>query len=193
MARSKPETDIHDHTADEPAPAAPAVPLNPDERARLEELRAKSAILARKLSDDEQRQLEELEHRAAPQSADAANRLQRGLAPDMPVQTPRPLPAEDANRLRDLRVAHSFGRLNSDEKSEMDDLGRREAELAGHVVAEPDPRAEDHGYWVVSEIVGIIEGIVDQVPALHGLRPRLTRLTARLRDLRAEPVEPPRA
>jgi len=104
---------------------------------------------------------------------------------------PQSLPEGEAARLNELRATHQAGGepLTDAEKAEMDALGLKEAELAGHVVnqtPEADWTRDSDGMMRVdAEIVGILDAIVATVPSLASLAPRLARLTARMREMSA--------
>lgn len=111
--------------------------------------------------------------------------------PPEPARAP-PLDDEQNARLRDLRVRHqTYGSpLDDGEKSEMDTLGKQEAEAAGHFA--PDPVAEGDGptrdsdgvLWVNGELASILRMIAARVPALHDLDARLALLQRQVADLR---------
>lgn len=175
MARSRDDREPHDPqdrpvTPANPPPPTPAGPLTADEQGRLRELREKAKT---GISDEENTELTELEARVR-----AVN--QQLLSPDRPVEHPGALPRDDANRLRDLRVAHQTGTLSDADREEMARLSSAESDAAGHVAPEAARDERDDGSWVIYEILSMIEGVIDRVPAIGDMRPRLTSLRNRL-------------
>jgi len=160
-----------------PSPGA----LTADEQGRLRELRAKPEA---ERSPDEKTELAGLEARNVPQPAAVTDRIQRDLSPD---RAPAPLvdmPKDDANRLRDLRVANELGRLSDGERAEMGTLSMAESEAAGHVMSPDSPETEDDGSWVIDELLGMIEAMVDLTPAYRNIGLRVRTMRARLEEAR---------
>jgi len=184
MARSH-----DDRPADAPKPADRSNPpgagapspgaLTADEQGRLRELNAKGHF-----TDEEKAELDALQARNVPQSAAVTDRIQRDLSPD---RAPAPLvdmPKDDANRLRDLRVANELGRLSDGERAEMGTLSMAESEAAGHVMSPDSPETEDDGSWVIDELLGMIEAMVDLTPAYRNIGLRVRTMRARLEEAR---------
>lgn len=165
---------------DHPTPGV----LSADEQGRLRELNAKRTAL----TDEEEKELDELRVRNTPQSAAQTDRVQRELSPDRPPAPMTDFPRDQANRLRDLRVAADMGRLSDEERSEMSRLSLEESKAAGHaepVEAKGGPDAD--GSWVLYELLSFIERIISRTPAFRDLDVLARDLRTRLDDSRDSP------
>lgn len=139
-----------------PAETGPVDVLTPDKASRLAELRRMQAL--------------------SPLDAEAAAELATLEKSPLP---PGP-DDKEAARLRDLRAAESKGQITDADKTELDELALKEADAAGH------PRPEHIQYGrephpaelFLGDIVAVIEGIVDTVPALAAMRSTISRLKA---------------
>ena len=169
---------------DHPTPGA----LTAEEQGRLRELNAKRTIL----TDEETAEREGLLARNTPQSAALTDRVQRELSPDRPPAPITDFPRDQANRLRDLRVAADLGRLSDEERSEMGKLGMEESKAAGHaepVDAKAGPGDDDAG--VIYQLLALIEQIIARSPTFRDLEIRARELHSRLDELRDAPEAGP--
>jgi hypothetical protein len=166
---------------DHPTPGA----LSAEEQGRLRELNAKRTIL----TDEETAERDELLARNTPQSAALTDRVQRELSPDRPVSPITDFPRDQANRLRDLRVAADMGRLSDEERSEMGKLGMEESKAAGHAEPMEAKEAGDES-GVIYQLLALIEGIIAKSPTFRDLEIRARVLHDRLDELRDSPEGP---
>ena len=164
---------------DHPTPGV----LTADEQGRLRELNAKRTAL----TDEEEKELDELRVRNTPQSAAQTDRVQRELSPDRPVAPMTDFPRDQANRLRDLRVAADMGRLSDEERSEMGKLSLEESKAAGHAEPAEGKAGQDDGSWVLYELLSFVERIINRTPAFRDLEVLARDLRTRLDDSRDSP------
>lgn len=91
------------------------------------------------------------------------------------------MPEEDAARLRELRAERDNERtppLSDKDHAELQKLGAREAELAGHRVERVEvPDVHPH-VMLVSNLFGLVERIIDKTPAYADLMPAVYQLRA---------------
>lgn len=101
--------------------------------------------------------------------------------PPEPPAAPRP-ETIDKPRLRELRIAQGNGTLAEGDRDELARLSALESDAAGHVTA-PEGRGADDDFWFMDGIMSLLEQIIDTVPALAAVRPRVTQLRARYEEV----------
>jgi hypothetical protein len=161
-----PPIDPTPHDPPEPVPM-PVDVMTPEKMARMAELKRMQAL--------------------APLDEAAAAELAALEASPLP---PGPDP-EEVKRLAELRAAESRGLIADADKAELDKLALMEADAAGHVrpeavVAEP----LDPVHSMLGDVIAMLEGMVDSVPALAGMRGAIFRLKVAHNRLIAPPPEP---
>ena len=117
---------------------------------------------------------------------DADHSADQPLPPD-----PAPVPPDEAARLVELRAANMAGKLTDAEREEMAKLSAAESEAAGHVVAEP--AAAVHPILALhDEVLGVLRDVIELLPQLGSLRPRVAQMRDRMRLLIDPPVDGPK-
>lgn len=186
MNKTSDRPHAQDHTAaaaPPPAPPAPPVPKAPPSRASTE------PRIVQALSDKDRARADELSANTnrSPQEEKELNDLVARQQGVIPVEDrPEPLNPEEQKRLVELRAKRDAGGLDDAGVKEMDALGRREAEAAGHGLPSPPKDAtpaEVHAD-LMTEMLMLIEHAVDMVPQLAGLRSSILRLRGRVEQWR---------
>ena len=111
--------------------------------------------------------------------------------PPEPAYAPPPVAPDDAERLRELRIAQAAGTMTDEDKAEIATLSLAESDAAGHPapVEMADEPAIDGPLALHGEVLALFEHMVEVIPALRSMEPMLRRLRARYDGMVNPPVD----
>ena len=111
--------------------------------------------------------------------------------PAEPAYAPPPVAPDDAERLRELRIAQAAGTLTDEDKAEIATLSLAESDAAGYPapVEMADEPAVDGPMALHGEVLALFEHMVEVIPALRSMEPMLRRLRARYDGMVNPPVD----